>query len=87
MALLKEIKNDLDIPVKYWKIISIIYRYTDQPQTSIQLLGYLDEEGRDKNNLIETQTYTFEEIIQGLNQNSAYNRLKTLSDFEGAKDI
>lgn len=87
MALLKEIKNDLDIPVKYWKIISIIYRYTDQPQTSIQLLGYLDEEGRDKNNIIETQTHTFEEIIQGLNQNSAYNRLKTLSDFEGAKDI
>lgn len=91
MALLKEIKNIDGIPTKYHRILFLMQ--TVNKQNSIAVISYFDEQSRndEKSKVIDApyQTSTTYEVPYDPNMTieSAYEYLKTLPQFEGAKDI
>ncbi len=91
MALRKEIRQPDGVTTNYHRILFL--KATVNRQNSIAVLSYVDEEAREdeKSNIIAqpycaSNTYetTYDETM---NIVTAYEFLKTLSDFEGAIDI
>lgn len=79
MALLKQIETSYQVPAEYWKIM-------DCP-TSFVIRGYYNQEAREAeaNTLGEFEYEIPEEILSQF-KTALYNHLKTLPEWEGARD-
>lgn len=91
MALKKSIRQRDGVTTSYHRIMFL--QQTVNRQNSIAVLSYVDEEARkaEKDNIIE-QPYkisvTYEtDYDENMTVESAYEYLKTLSEFEGAEDV
>lgn len=91
MALYKEIRQDDGVTTKYHRILFL--HMTTNRQNSIAVLSYVDEDSRsDELENIMAQPYTKSVTYEvaydpTMTIESAYNYLKTLPLFEGAKNI
>nr|DAH43946.1 MAG TPA: hypothetical protein [Caudoviricetes sp.] len=89
MALLKSIKKENGITLNYHRIQFI--QSTINSHTSIAVLSYVDEESRDMEGT-ESDPYkeaiTYElPYVEDMTVEAAYDQLKILPEFDGAKDI
>lgn len=92
MALYKEIKQDDGVTTKYHRILYL--NQTVNSHNSIAVVSYVDEESRKYDTPNEGDKRPYRQAVTyelGYDENmtieSAYNYLKTLPRFEGAKDI
>ena len=91
MALYKPVKQDDGVITNYHRIL--YSQITTNKQNSIAVISYIDNEARDneKENVIAkpySKAITYEiDYDENMTIKSAYNYLKTLSEFEGATDI
>lgn len=89
MALQKSITQDNGVVTNYHRIQFI--QSTINSHTSIAVLSYIDQNGRDKDGT-EISPYktavTYEiDYVENMTVESAYEFLKTLPEFEGAIDV
>lgn len=90
MALLKEIIQDDGVPTTYHRIEYITI--TTNKQNSIAVFSYVNSESRikEKTDIMApyTKAVTYEtEYDPNMDIESAYQYLKTLSEFENATDV
>lgn len=91
MALYKEITQDDGVTTKYHRILQLVH--TINNHNSVSVISYVDDTSRtnEKDGTI-AQPYkraiTYEMAYdESMTVETAYDYLKTLPDFEGAKDI
>ncbi len=89
MALIKNITQNDGVPTNYHRIFFI--QQTVNEQTSIVVLSYINEECREKEHDATSMPYkvssTYEvPYDETMTVSKAYDYLKTLPEFEGAKD-
>lgn len=91
MALYKEITQDDGVITKYHRILQLVH--TINNHNSVSVISYVDDTSRtnEKDGTI-AQPYkraiTYEMAYdESMTVETAYDYLKTLPDFEGAKDI
>ena len=89
MALYKEIEQDDGIVTSYHRILYI--QSTVNSHTSIAVMSYIDKKSREEENdsfRPYNRAVTYEtDYIENITNAEAYEFLKTLPEFEGAKDI
>lgn len=90
MALYKEIRQEDGVITNYHRVLFI--QTTINQQNSIAVLSYTDEESRESEKGTEYQPYrqsvTYEVAYDPtMTVENAYEYLKTLDIFEGAKDV
>ena len=88
MAIIKEIKQEDGVTTSYHRILALTQ--TINSHNSIEVLSYVDAKSRETENA-EVRPYkqgiTFElEYDENMTIADAYNYLKTLELFEGAKN-
>lgn len=89
MALLKPIKQDDGVVTSYHRILFL--KSDINSHTSIAILSYIDEEGRQTEKLdmrpYKTSISYVINYVENMTIEDAYAYLKTLPEFEGAEDI
>jgi hypothetical protein len=90
MALYKEIRQPDGVVTHYHRILYLTQ--TVNCQNSIAVVSYTDEEAREMDNMPESIMYkngvTYEvDYDESMTISTAYDYLKTLPQFEDAKDV
>lgn len=89
MALLKPIKQENGVTTSYHRILFL--QSMINSHTSIAVLSYIDEEGRQSeaqgSSPYKTAITYEKEYVENMAIEDAYAYLKTLPEFEGAEDI
>lgn len=89
MALFKPVRQDDGVITNYHRIISLIL--WPNSHISIGVLSYVDEESRRDNSILGTpynHSTTYEtDYDENMSITAAYEYLKTLPEFEDAKDV
>ena len=92
MALLKEIRQDDGVPTKYHRVLYLIHNVNSH--NSIAVVSYVDEESRANDVASNGDSRPYRHAItyeipydESMTVKTAYDYLKTLSEFENAEDV